>query len=115
MRKPVTPRMPRCECEAASAAAPSWPLNRVPRINPLPDGSVVGTHMPNEVTPFASGVAKWYGLYVSFKVEICPLVRQAFALVSEGFGSTSLGQRFAVHGSRVRPPRVTSKMSRHAM
>ena len=57
IRNPVTPRTPRCEWICALSAAPSWPLNRAFTIRPLPEGSVVGTHMPNVFTPLASGVA----------------------------------------------------------
>ena len=115
MRNPVTPRTPRCECIGASAAAPSCPLNLVFAINPLPEGSVFGTHMPNVRALCASGVANRYREYVSSSVEICPSVRHALALVSAGSGSTLFGQRFAAHGRRFRAPCVTSKIARQAM
>src|SRR5258706_112642 len=107
--------MPRWLCIGASAAAPSWPRYLAGRMSPLPEGSVPGSHIPNDFTPLASGAANTYREYTIFSVEICPDVRQAAALVSPGFGSTSLGQRFAAQGSRFGGPCLTSKIARHAM
>ena len=42
----------------AVLAAPSCPMKRSRTIKPLPEGSVLGTHIPKVVTPLASGVAK---------------------------------------------------------
>src|SRR4030095_10907782 len=115
IKKPVTPRMPRCECVAASAAAPSCPVNRASRMSPLPDGSVFGTHMPNDGVPCASGVAKRYREYMNSSVAICPSVRHASAPGSLGFGSTLFAQRLDDQGWRLRAPCDTSKIARQAM
>src|SRR5436190_19038773 len=98
MRKPVTPRMPRCECTGAASAAPSCPRYRTSAIRPLPDGSVFGTHIPNDFTPLAGGVANGYRRYTNSSVEIWPGVRQDDAVVSPGFGSALYGHGFTDAG-----------------
>src|SRR4030095_13901616 len=97
MRNPKTPGCPSHVYLAAFGPAPSCPRKRVLAMMLPPLTSVLGSHIPNVVFPFASD-ATGYRLYTHSSVEIWPSVRHALALVSAGFGSLLSGQRLAAHG-----------------
>ena len=90
IRKPVTPRTPRCVCIGASAAAPSCPLKRASESVRCRTDRCSAPTCRTCGRRLRAASRSCSGCRRTSSVEIWPSVRQAAALVSAGSGSTSV-------------------------